>query len=227
MAMGRQATNILGSVGAAVILAGAYFGVAAPILNSTKSNEEELQSAKSMGTSYVQQLSQFKNSAQSPELQQATANLEEFKQLVPGSIDIESASRAIAGSLPSGVKLGAFNFGAAEQVSSLDLTTPPLSGFTPPKGFGGGDSGASSNPISSSSSQPAANSTGVPASGTTTNGFTRVPFTISVTAGNLDQLSEYLNQLSDQPRLISVVSVDSTNGDTVTATIYAYAFTNS
>lgn len=227
MAMGRQATNILGSLGVAVILAGAYFGVAAPILNSTRSNTEELQTARTVGNSYVQQLNQFKNNAQSPELQQATQSLEEFKQLVPGSIDIESASRAIAGSLPSGVKLGAFNFGAAEQVSSLKLTSPSLSGFTAPQGFGGGDSSSSSSSTSSSSSSSSTSSTEAPASGTATNGFTRIPFTITVTAGSLSELSEYLNQLSDQPRLISVVSVDSTNGESVSATIYAYAFTNS
>lgn len=233
MAIGRQATNVLGSVLALGILAGAAFGVAVPILSEKSSNETQLTDAKQLNASYVQRLAQFSSEAQSPELQQATSNLEEFKQLVPGSIDIESASRAIADSLPSGVKLGSFNFGSPQQVSSLKVDPPKLNGFTAPTEFaqvGGGDTGTTSTGPSDSSSSSSTggsdSSTGTGASATT-SGFTRIPFTIEVTAGSYDQLAEYLNQLSNEPRLITVVSVDSSRAESVTAKIYAYAFANS
>jgi len=227
MAMGRQTTNVFGSIIAVAIIVGAYFGVAAPILNGKSANETELAEAKQLNSSYVQKLSQFSSDAQSPEVQKATASLEEFKRLVPGSIDIESASRAIADSLPSGVKLGSFNFGAAQQVSSLKLPEPSLSGFTAPTEFAQIGGEANSTTTSTGPNDTSSTSGTAPSSSGATSGFTRIPFTIEVTAGSYDELAEYLNQLSDQPRLISVVSVDSSRTETVSAKVYAFAFANS
>jgi hypothetical protein len=235
MAMGKRTVNSLGVLGVALVLGGAYFGVAAPILSGKNAIELELQQAQQLGSSYEAKLLSFEN-GDSDATRAATDTMELFDGLVPDSLDIESASRAIAASLPSGVKLESFTFGATQQVSTFTGSPLGLTGFTPPTEFAAGDAAAPAPAAPAAGEQDAvATANGTAAAPTAevaqgvdpnapTAGFNRIPFTISVSAGSYAELSAYLNSLSEQPRLMSVVSVDSNRSDAVTATIYAFAY---
>lgn len=249
MAMGKRAVNALGGTVAAVLVAGGCLGVALPILNGNAKAEKELSSSREISSTYTKQLTRLSSGEQNSQNQQLEESIAKFKSLVPGSIDIESASRAIASALPEGVKLNSFNFGTAQAVTSLDATAPSLSGFTPPTSFGdsAADAAASTSSSSSSSSSTSTSSeadaaksaaadtstttaesgTDSTAKASSTEGFTQIPFTIEVSAGSYDELAQYINSLSNQPRLMSVVSVSSEKSDTVTAKVYAFAFVNS
>lgn len=234
MAMGKRTVNSLGVIAAAIILGGVYFGVASPILTQKAATEIELEQAKLIGQNYATKLSEFQG-GQTDKTLAATQTMELFQGLVSESIDIESASRAIAASLPSGVKLDSFDFGSAQQVSSLQLTPLTISGFTPPAEFSGTAPGAAQAPAAKNQQDavkgaggskenlaPAANGAVDPSA--LISGFNRIPFTIKVTADSYGELSEYLNSLSQQPRLMSVVSIDTSRSTSVSATIYAFAF---
>jgi len=218
------------------------------VIHGKANAEKELTTSKQLGESYTKKLTELSSGASNPNQGESVAvSLDEFKKLVPGSMDIESASRAIASALPSGVQLTSFNFGSAQPVASVEIEKPALDGFKAPQGFGDDAAAASSSTSSSagpstgeaSAAESAAASTGTPGSAPTagpstpgsvaTSDFTRIPFTIAVTAQNYDILSDYINSLSDQPRLLSVISVsaDRSDANAVSATIYAYAFVGS
>lgn len=234
MAMGKRTVNSLGVLGVALVLGGAYFGVAAPILSGKNAIELELQQAQQLGSSYEAKLLSFEN-GDSDATRAATDTMELFDGLVPDSLDIESASRAIAASLPSGVKLESFTFGATQQVSTFTGSPLGLTGFTAPTEFAAGDPAAAAPAPAAGEQDAVATANGTAAAPTAevaqgvdpnapAAGFNRIPFTISVSAGSYAELSAYLNSLSEQPRLMSVVSVDSNRSDAVTATIYAFAY---
>lgn len=233
MALGRKTVNSLGALAAVGILAGAYFGVASPIIESNSKVEAELLQAQQIGASHTNKLSSFQGEGDDA-TRAATETMATFQSLVAGSIDIESASRAIASALPPGVKLESFDFGATQPVAAVQSAPLTITGFTAPAEFTGAapvaetpaetsqedavaDAGAEKEnlaPEAAASVDPSA----------PISGFNRVPFTIEVTANSYGELSEYLNSLSQQPRLMSVVSIDSNRSETVSATIYAFAF---
>lgn len=211
MPMGRRTINSIGAIAAVGIVAGVYFGVAAPILSQRAATETELQQAQTLGEGYQTKLQNFRSGI-SDEAQEAQNTAELFQSLVSESIDIESASRAIAAALPPGVKLDSFNFGAAQQVATLASEPLTISGYTAPAEFGGEDAAATGG--EATAVDPSA----------PISGFNRIPFTIKVTAGSYDELADYLNSLAEQPRLMSVVSIDTSRAETVSATVYAFAF---
>lgn len=211
MPMGRRTINSIGAIAAVGIVAGVYFGIAAPILSQRAATETELQRAQTISEGYKAKLFAFRSGI-SDEAQEAQNTADLFQSLVPESIDIESASRAIAAALPAGVKLDSFSFGTAQQVASLASEPLTISGYAPPAEFGGKDAAAKGG--EATAVDPSA----------PISGFNRIPFTIKVTAGSYDELAEYLNGLAEQPRLMSVVSIDTSRSETVSATVYAFAF---
>jgi len=242
MAMGKTGLNAVGGLIAAVIVAGGCFGIALPVLNGKANAEQELSSSRQLGETYTKKLTELSSGVTDPSQGQSVAvSLDEFKKLVPGSMDIESASRAIASALPSGVKLTGFNFGTAQPVASVELDKPALDGFKVPTGFGEDASSAAASTSSSagpstgeasadpSAGTPGTASTAGPSTSGSSNsgGFTRIPFTITVSADSYDGLADYINSLSNQPRLLSVISVSAARTESVTATVYAYAFVSS
>lgn len=210
MAMGKNAITGIGAVVAIGLLAGAYFGVAAPLIAINSTTETELASAEQIGDSLTAKLARFAG-GENDETRKATQTMDEFNSYVSETLDIESASRAIAASLPAGVKLESFSFGDAQAVSTLSDAPVSIGSFTPPTDFEAASEGATAETTAVDPSAPL-------------SGFNRVPYTIKVSAGSYGELADYLNSLSQQPRLMSVVSVDSARAETVTATIYAYAF---
>ncbi len=212
MAMGKNTITGIGVAIAASLLVGSYFGVAAPLIAINSTTATELEQAEQLGNNYVAKLARFAG-GESEEIRSALQTTDEFNSYVSETLDIESASRAIAASLPSGVKLDSFNFGAAQSVSALADAPVSIGAFTPPAEFGASAEGGG---------EAAAGAAVDPTA--PLSGFNRVPYTIKVSAGSYSELAEYLNSLSRQPRLMSVVSVDSSISEGVTATIYAYAF---
>jgi len=245
MAMGKTGLNAVGGIIAAVIVAGGCFGIALPVIHGKSNAEKELTTSRQLGDSYTKKLTELSSGVTNPNQGQSVAvSLDEFKKLVPGSMDIESASRAIASALPDGVQLTSFNFGSAQPVTSVEVEKPALDGFKAPQGFGDDAAAATTSSAGpstgeASATESAAASAGTPGSSSTAgpstsgsaaaSGFTRIPFTIAVSAKNYDGLSDYINSLSDQPRLLSVISVsaDRSDADAVSATVYAYAFVSS
>lgn len=230
MAIGKNTVNAIGAVTATAILAGAYLGVAAPLLEDKKSNETQMIQAESMGKGYANKLSEFKG-GKSQAVEEATKTMNVFQRLVTKSIDVESASRAIAASLPSGVSLVSFDFGSAQSVSKMSGSAMNIGGYAAPSEFSGTSKGKT--PKAQNQSDAVTN-----AGGSTDKtagpkaidpnapivGFNRIPFTIKVSANNYDDLAKYLDEISNQSRLMNVVSVDSSRTDKVSATIYAFAY---
>ena len=237
MAMGKRTVNSLGVLGVAIILGGAYFGLAAPVLTERSSTELEYEQAQQLSLSYTGKLSSFQN-GQSEESRAATETMELFQGLVSETLDIESASRAIAASLPGGVKLESFDFGSAQQVASLQEAPLGIDGFTAPPEFAEGAGATPAAPAPESQEDAVESAGGTAENPVATavgeqgvnpdapiSGFNRIPFTIKVSASSYIELSAYLNSLAEQPRLMSVVSVDSNSTEgAVTATVYAFAF---
>lgn len=228
----NRTVNSLGVLAVAAILGGTYFGVVSPILAEKSSIELEIAQAEMIGQNYSTKLTNFQN-GDSDESKAATDVMELFQGLVPETMDIESASRAIAASLPSGVKLDSFDFGAPTQVAPFKGSPMSISGFAAPSQFTSTgvvppapaettQEDAVKN--AGGSEQPAAGGDQAVNPNAATSGFQQIPFTIQVSASSYSELAEYLNSLSDQPRLMSVVSVDSTRSDSVSAKIYAFAF---
>jgi type II secretory pathway component PulM len=89
MAMGKRTVNSLGVLGVALVLGGAYFGVAAPILSGKNAIELELQQAQQLGSSYEAKLLSFEN-GDSDATRAATDTMEV-------SFPIPSTSRALPG----------------------------------------------------------------------------------------------------------------------------------
>jgi len=232
MAMGKRTVNSLGVLGVVLVLGGAYFGVAAPLISEKNSVQIELDQAQQLELSYSAKLKNFQ-SGENDTTRQATETMELFDGLVPDSIDIESASRAIAASLPSGVTLNSFTFGDTQQVTTVTGSPLALTGFTPPESFAAVEGTAATTAPPAEDPVAATDESGETpvaegAQGIDPNapaaGFNRIPFTIDVSAGSYAELSAYLNSLAEQPRLMSVVSVDSSRPEGVTAKIYAYAY---
>lgn len=233
MALGKKTVSALGATASLCILAGAYFGLAAPALAESGRISTEISSARSLGDAYSSKLQAFQ-SGDSEAAQSATAILDAFYAKVPESVDIESSARAIASALPSGVKLDSFDFGNTQPVAPIKVAGIPLGGFAPPAEFSGGsasetpaetnqetavtDAGGSSENLAGDAAPQAADPNAA------STGFSRTPFTITVSATSYDTLARYLDSLASQPRLMTVVSIDTTRSETVQATIYAFAY---
>lgn len=230
----KRMIGTIGAFSAMVLIGGTYMGVVSPLLEEKQSIEMQIDNANTLNDSYLKKLSGFKG-GENDETRKAADITATFNSLVAGSIDIESASRAIAASLPSGVKLTSFNFGAMQKVTSRQSSPVSISGFTAPSEFS--NTKAEAAPAAKAASQEAAvneaggstenlapqKAAGVDPSAPVSE-FNRIPFTIEVSASSYGELSKYLDSLSQQPRLMNVVSVDSSRSDSVSAKVYAFAF---
>lgn len=230
MAMGKNTVNAIGAVAAASILAGAWFGAASPLLNQKKEAESQMVQAEAIGKGYSNKLSGFQGD-KNRTIEEASRTIGNFQSLVSKSIDIESASRAIANSLPSGVTLSSFDFGSAQSVAKLKSAPMTIDGYSAPSEFSSTSKPKSAKAQNETDTVAEAGGSTETASGPKAvdpnapiTGFNRVPFTIKVTANSYDDLAKYLDKLKSQPRLMNVVSVDSSKTENVSATIYAFAF---
>lgn len=213
------------SAGATVLIL-AVGGFSANLIHKNTENmkveAETLQKANEANSNKIASLKNGTNT----DIAAAQEVQSQFNTLITSDDDVESASRAIAEALPSGVKINSFTFGASSPVMAGGAkATVDLSGFTPTA-----TSGASSSSSSSSDSKDDADKeketsdeegSGESSSAT---GLSQIPWTIVVTANSYEDLSSYLDNLATQPRLLKVLSVDTMRGDVVNATIYISAY---
>lgn len=146
-------------------------------------------------------------------LVQAQEDATTFHALVANTKNIESASRAITSARNEGVKINSFNFLDQQEVIPIESPGSISDGYQPPQAF--------NIDVSHLKPQDASES------GSGMAGYSRIPAVIEVTAVNYESLSTYLNDLAHQPRLLTIISVDSSktqNDGDISATIYAYAF---
>lgn len=144
---------------------------------------------------------------------QAKEDATTFHTLVANTKNIESASRAITTARNDGVKINSFNFLDQQEVVPIESPGSISDGYQPPQAF--------AVDVSQLKPQEAGES------GSGMSGYSRIPIVVEVTAVNYESLSTYLNDLANQQRLITIISVDSSkmqNEGDISATIYAYAF---
>lgn len=146
-------------------------------------------------------------------LVQAKEDATTFHTLVANTKNIESASRAITASRNDGIKIDSFNFLDQQEVTPIESPGSISDGYQPPQSF--------NIDVSQLKPQDAGES------GSGMSGYSRIPIVVEVTAANYESLATYVNDLANQQRLITVISVDSSktqNEGDISATIYAYAF---
>lgn len=175
---------------------------------NTDDQKTELESLRSQ--TQVQQLRLKDLTAGSANLEELQSYAQNYNNIVPQSVDIESLSRSISNAATN-VKITAFDFGAPESVDKVDSPKASLASFEAPFDIADPSSASAEN-----TEKP-------------TTGLQRVPVIITVEAGSVGDISNYLDSLANQSRLIYVMDVtsqlDNTSG-AITATIYAYGYIN-
>lgn len=214
MSLSKKSAQGLGVIlSASAILVSGIF-VARPLYNQSTTNSTKLTSSTAQTEAKKTQLQVLENGVDNfEEIQEYVNN---FLSSVPSDKDIESASRAISNSRTDGINISAFTFGNQESVKNYTVPKSKLGEYTSP--FEIQDTSSSTEDSSSDGSS-------------STSGFQRVPVQITVSANSYSDLSQYLDELAQQPRSMSVISVSSArSGDTennsekIEATIYAYVF---
>lgn len=192
--------------------------IAKPLYDSTNETKITLEEQKMVTVSKTGKLAQLEKGIEN--IEETQKFVDDFLVSAPNNKDVESASRAISKALISGVKISSFTFGAEENIKESEVLKAALGEFTPPMELSDAAAGAEA-----------------PAEGEKKEAletFHRMPMQITVNADSYKKLSEYVDKLADQKRLVNIVSVSSTSGaagvegessgGSVEATIYAYSF---
>lgn len=211
MARSRRTVRTIGALMSTAVIAISGLLVVKPLYDEVSDSKDELVSLQQTTDDKQAQLTTLENGVSNYE--EIRNYVDNFLNTVSASKDIESASRSISSAAIPGISIVSFTFGTEENVEQYEVPSPSLQDYSPPSGF---------------SEDPAAE----PAEGeeaAAVETFHRVPVQITVTASDYSTLATYLDNLSQQSRLLNVVSVTSTKtaGEETTqisATIYAYAF---
>lgn len=230
--LSKTAITGIGALLSGGLLAGSWFLAISPIMSQTDSTEQELQTTETLTLSKQMNLQNLQEGA--VDIDNAEEIVSDFHDLISDSADIESASRAIAKSERSGINITSFSFGSPEAVSPREAPEASLDGFSSPFSTSGGS-------VTEDTSSPEAGLPGEAAvdesefiEGSMDSGggdgdgsagnIQRVPVTIEVEAANQSTLTDYVNDLSQQDRLIFVTALESNMSETAGGTIYGYAF---
>lgn len=211
MAASRKSVRAVGMLMSTAVLAISGLLVVKPVYDDVTENQKELSSLEVVTDSKQSQLTVLEGGVSNYE--EIRGYVDQFLGKVPPFKDIESASRAISTAAVPGVKIYSFTFGTEENIDEYPIPAPNLQEYVPPAGF-------DSTVVAAEDEEPTAVDT-----------YHRVPVEISVSASDYNTLSLYLNNLSQQDRLLTVLSVNSTRegsadgkSSSISATIYAYAF---
>lgn len=209
MNLSKGSVKGLGVLASAVLVLGTGAIIINPLLEQRNENISNLTSLKTITETKKANLSRLSSGAVN--FEEASKVGENFLRIVPKDKNIESASRAISEALVPGVTITSFTFGSEEAAGAITLPKASLEGYKPPASFA-----VATGPTAAKAPAAAAGSS------TTLN---RLPMTISVSATNYQSLSAYIDQLSKEDRLVSVISINASNKvGNVSADIYAYAF---
>lgn len=193
--------------------------VAKPLYDSTNETKVSLEEQKMVTVSKTGKLAQLEKGVGN--IEETQKFVDEFLVSAPNTKDVESASRAISTALISGVNIISFTFGSEENIVAAEVPKATLGEYVPPVEL---SDGAAAAPPAEGEKETALET------------FHRIPMQITVSADSYKKLSEYVDELANQKRLVNVVSVNSTKGGgsevagessgggSVEATIYAYAF---
>lgn len=211
MNLSKASVKGLGVLASAVLVLGTGAIVINPLLEQRNENLTSLTSLQKITESKKANLSRL--SSGSVNFNEAAKVGDNFVRIVPKDKNIESASRAISEAIVPGVTITSFTFGVEEAAAANTLPKVSLDGYKPPTSFA-----QSNTPSSTAAKAPA------PAAGSSST-LNRLPMTVSVSATSYQNLSAYIDQLSKEDRLVSVISVNAANKvGSISADIYAYAF---
>lgn len=207
MASGMTKTTVsgIGVVASIAIVAGTYFFGMSPLNEKANQVEQEKMTAETVNVSKNANLENLRQGA--VDIDNAEKEVENFDKIISTSVDIESASRAIAAAETSGINITSFTFGTPEAIAPREEPVATLDQFSAPFDASGS--------ITEDTSENAEGGGG---------GAQRLPIVIEVTADSQNAFTKYLNALAEQDRLVFVTGVSSNSADTTTATIYAYAY---
>lgn len=218
MALSKKSITGLGTLMSVAVIAISGFLVVKPSYEQAQDNRSELSTLQTETTTKTERLKVLEEGVDNYD--EIQAYVDTFLKYAPANKDIESASRAISNAVVPGTNIVSFTFGSEEAATEYEV---------PKASIDGGTTAASSS--SSSSSTTA--STDASATGTSTASagtMQRVPVEISVTSSSYENLSQYLDSLAQQQRLLTIISVASSGGAAnaegggVSATINGYAF---
>lgn len=229
MALSKTSIQGIGVTLSVAVLAATGFFVAKPLYDSTTETKVSLEEQKIVTMSKTGKLAQLEKGVDN--IEETQKFVDDFLVSAPSNKDVESVSRAISTALISGVKISSFNFGAGENIEAAEVPKAALGEYVAPMELGDGTEAPAAAPAEGEEGA----ATGEKKEALDT--FQRVPVQITVNADSYKKLSEYVDELADQKRLVNVISVTSTKGGggtgmtgeagsagSVEATIYAYSF---
>jgi len=226
MALSKTSIQGIGVALSAAVLAVTGLFIAKPLYDSTNETKTTLEEQKIVTISKTGKLAEVEKGVDN--LEETQKFVDDFLVSAPNNKDVESASRAISEALISGVSISSFTFGAEENIKESEVPKATLGEFTPPMELSAG---------AAAPEAPAeGEATGEDGKKESLETFHRMPMQITVSADSYKKLSEYVDKLADQKRLVNIVGVSSTSvaesagmdgkdsGERVEATIYAYSF---
>lgn len=211
MALSKKSITGLGTLMSVAVIAISGFLVVKPSYDNAQDNRAELSTLQTETVSKTARLGLLEEGVENYD--EIQAYVDTFLNYAPANKDIESASRAISNALVDGTEIVSFTFGSEEPTAAYPVPEASIEGEAAPAA-----------PVESDSS---ASGESTAAAGT----LQRVPVEIAVTSSSYENLSEYLDSLAQQQRLLTVISVTSAGGAVgaegeggVTATISGYVF---
>lgn len=220
---------------AAVAVTGFLF--VKPFHDDTQEMKTTLQEQQTVTASKTAKLTQLEKGVDN--IEESQKRVDRFIESSPNNMDIESASRAISNAAISGINITAFTFGKEENIEKKEPPKASLGEYVPPMDISEDTAAAApaEEPAATDGSNGDEAATGEQPEKEQMDAFRRVPVQITVTADSYKKLSQYTDKLAEQKRLLYVVSINSTkgaggvapdgsatDGGSVEATIYAYAF---
>lgn len=205
MNLSTSSVKGLGVLVSGVLLLSTGIFVINPLLEERSGNLSDLKSLQVVTETKKENLTRLTNGAVNAD--EARRVGQNFQKIVAKDKNIESASRAISEAIVPGVTITSFTFNPEEPVTPNTLPPVSLEGYKPPASFVASSANAA---------KPAAESK---------SSLNRLPLIVSVSAQSYQKLSEYVDQLSKEDRLLSVISISAASKDgSVKADIYAFAF---
>lgn len=220
----------LGSLIIAGVVVGGSLLVIKPQLESASELQVSIADAKTEASN--KQLKLDNLIVKQEEIVAIQSNVDNLIIAIPSENEVGTIGEAVANSINAiggGVRLDSFSYGATEDFKAVDAPTVSLSEPVAPFTASGGGAGGQTAPpptnedgTDADSENPIATTPEAKASS-----FKRIPITLSISANSFTDMTNYIDTLSSQQRLLyiqTVVSNASSNNGGITATIYGYGF---
>lgn len=202
----KSKKNLISALGALITLGLLAVAGALVVVPNYNESQELQQSIDSMGDLESTKLGQLANlRAESENIAGINQETSDLVNLVPEDARVDLTAAAVVSALAPGVSLVSFARNASEAVTPPEA---PVVSVTP------AEAPFSVAEVPTQEQENIA-------------GFSQVPLVIEVTGVTSDSLAQTLDNMALQSRLLKAVAVDAALGtEPGTATIYAYAYTN-